>query len=228
MSWAAVALLALGAFALAAFACRLERRWWTSLLAALSLGLAGYAIQARPDLPSAARSDAPGREADPWASLEERRALVSSRYRSSSNQLLTSDAFARQGQYANAAAMARSATEENPADAEAWLALGNALVEHADGTLTPAALHALRRAGETAPDSLAPGYFLGLALIRQGQFLEGREIWERTLAGAGAGATGGDRSARAMMAERLERLDTLLLAMGAVPQAGPAGAAEAP
>ncbi len=225
-SWAAVALMTLAAFAIAAFVLKLERQWWTSLLVVLSLGLAGYALQARPDLPAATRAGALEREADPWASVEEREALLPSRYRSSSNLLLTSDAFARRGQHANAAAMAQGATEENPQDAEAWLALANALVEHADGTLTPAALHAFRRAGLAAPDALAPGYFLGLTLIRQGQFLEGRGIWERTL--TGSAAADGDDPARALMAERLQRLDTLLLAMGTMQQAGPTAPADAP
>ncbi len=239
MSWVIAIVMALVAFAIAAFVFGLERRSWTVMLAALSLGLAGYALQARPDLPASPRSDEGIGQASEWATVEERHQLIPSRTRSSNDALLIADAFARQGQYDTAATLLRGAVEENPQDAEAWIALGNALVEHADGTLSPAALHAFRSAAQAAPLSPAPGYFLGLALIREGKLLEGREVWQRTLAGSMPGeATGGELGpntgavprddARAMVAARLERLDTLLLTLGAPDQAATASPAQAP
>ena len=129
--------------------------------------------------------------------------------RSRSDKLLIADALARRGQFANAAALLSSATQENPRDAEAWLALGNVLVEHADGSLTPAALFAYRHAREAAPGSPAPGFFLGLALVRQGALVEARGVWAEALAGSDA-----DDAARPLMAERLARLDTLLTQAG--------------
>src|SRR5690606_41474148 len=59
MTWLVAIALALAAFAVAAFALRLEPSGWTTVAAALALGLAGYAMQASPDVPGA-----PSRPAD--------------------------------------------------------------------------------------------------------------------------------------------------------------------
>lgn len=204
--------LALAAFALAAFAFRIPRAGWTTFAAALALGLAGYALQASPGVPGApaAGSRAPG-EVD-WAYVDARKEMVAEARRSRSPQMIVADALARQGQYANAAAMLGAAVSQNPRDGEAWLALGNALVEHADGALTSPALLAYRRASEVEPASTGPGYFLGLALIRQGRVMEARGVWQSTLETAAEDAAG-----RAALAERLARLDELLASEGAVP-----------
>lgn len=225
MSWVLVLPLALAAFALAVWTFRLERALWTTLLAALAFGLAGYALQAHPDLTGAPRPAAAADRQSQWATVDARREMVGDRYRSGSNRLLIADALARRGQFANAAAMLRGAVAENPADTEAWLALGNALVEHAEGVLTPAAVHAYRRADETAPGTAAPGYFLGLALIREGRILDARQVWQATLDAADPGSTP-DEAPRALLAERLARLDTLLAQTGALPPS-PDGAAQA-
>jgi cytochrome c-type biogenesis protein CcmH len=223
MGWLLIVLLALAAFALAAWAFHLERRLWTTLLAALALGLVGYATQARPDLPSAPhRAAAAGGEMQ-WGSVEARKEMISARYRSSSNRMIIADALTRQGQFGNAATLLRGTVAENPRDGEAWVALGNALVEHAEGSLTPAALYAFRQAAVAAPQSAAPGYFLGLALVRQGRIPEAREVWQATLARAG-----GDDEPGALLAERAARLDTLLAQAGALPAAPSANPAPEP
>ena len=216
MSWPFVLLLAGAAFALAAFAFRLDRGLWMTLLAALVFGLAGYAFQARPGLSGSPTAQRLVDEQEQWASVEARKEMVTGAMRSRSDKLLIADALARRGQFANAAALLRSAAQDNPRDAEAWLALGNVLVEHADGALTPAALFAYRNARENAARSPAPGYFLGLALIRQGAVLEARQVWGEALAG-----TDEADPARALLAQRIERLDTLLAqAGGPLPQSG--------
>lgn len=214
MSWALVLLLALGAFALAAFAFRLERRLWTTLLAALVFGLAGYAMQASPQLPGAPRQAGDTGEQVQWGSVEARKEMLSAGEQSTSDRLLIGDALARRGQFANAAIMLRGALEQDPTDGEAWLALANVLVEHAEGSLTPAALYAYRQASEHTPGSAAPGYFLGLALIRQGRIPEARQAWQATL------ATAQDGAPRALLAERAGRLDALLAQAG-MPMSGP-------
>jgi cytochrome c-type biogenesis protein CcmH len=125
--------------------------------------------------------------------------------------------MARQGQYANAAQFLTGATRANPRDFEAWLAQALALVEHADGVLTPAALYSFRRAAALDPTHPAPGYFLGVSLIRQGQLLEARQVWAETLAAAPADAAG-----RAPLADRLARLDGLLGAAASAAEGPPA------
>lgn len=205
-----VALLALAAFAIAAFAFRLPRALWTSLAAALVFGLAGYATQASTDLRSAPAVAAPEPELSEFDIVAQRREFVADSEVSRANLLYTADAMARRGRYIESSQLLSGITRENPRDFEAWLALGNTLVNHADGALTAPALYAYREAAAIAPDHPGPGYFLGVALIQQGRFVEARQIWAETLANTAEGAKG-----RGALAGRLARLDELLGAAGA-------------
>jgi cytochrome c-type biogenesis protein CcmH len=205
MTWVLAIALALLAFAAAAFVFRLPRHGWTTMAAALALGLAGYALQAHPGLPGAPASP---RKLDPQlgaALIESRQAMIKEDARSRSPKLVSADAFARMGRYADAVTFLDGAVADNPRDAEAWLALANALVEHADGALTPPALLAYRRAQEADPTAAGPGYFLGLSLIRQGRMEEASQIWRETLQAAAPDAAG-----RAQLAALLERLNATL------------------
>ena len=212
MTWLLAIALALAAFALGAFAFGVARQGWTTFAAALALGLAGYALQASPGLPGAPAPAARAPDEIDWAFVDARKEMVAGNRRSGSNQLIVADALARRGQYANAAAMLRDAVKQNPNDGEAWLALGNALVEHADGVLTQPALLAYRRAAELDPTAAGPGYFLGFALIRQGRLMEARGVWQATLETSAQDAAG-----RAALEERLARLDQLIAGAGTVP-----------
>jgi cytochrome c-type biogenesis protein CcmH len=212
MSWVLAIALALAAFALGAFVFGVARRGWTTFAAALALGLAGYAMQASPGTPGAPAADARERDQVDWAFVDARKEMVANADRSTSRELIVADALARQGQYANAAAMLREAVRANPRDAEAWLALGNALVEHADGALTQPALLAYRRAAELDPASAGPGNFIGFALIRQGRLMEARQVWQSALETAGE-----DSAGRAALEERLARLEQIIAGGGAVP-----------
>lgn len=206
MSWVIAIVVALAAFGLAAFVLGVPRQGWTSFAAALALGLAGYALQASPGIPGAPAAPRAAREIDSGFSyVDERKEMVGSTARSTNNKIVTADALARRGQFANAAALLRGAVHDNPRDAEAWLALGNALVEHSGGILTQPALVAYRRASTLDPGGVGPGYFLGLALIRQGELMEARSVWQATIEGAAEDAEG-----RALLEERLVRLDALI------------------
>lgn len=123
--------------------------------------------------------------------------------------LITSDAFARRGDPLRAAGFALSAVTENAGDGEGWTALGNALVEHAEGQLTPAALYAYSQAERSAPGSPAPDYFLGLAWLRSGEPDRTRAIWSALLARAPR-----DAPWRPVLAARLARLETLMAQTG--------------
>ncbi len=205
MSWFLAAALALIGFAIAAFAFRLPRRLYTSLLAALALGLAGYGLQASPTIPAAPKSSTPQANAADFDLVEARREMLAPADYSGQDMLIVADAMTRQGQFADSAQFLAGLTRANPRDFEAWLAQGNALVEHAGGVLTPAAFYAYRRATALKPDHLAPGYFLGVSMIRQGRMMEAQQVWTETLSAAPTDAAG-----RAIMAERLARLDELL------------------
>lgn len=196
------------AFAFAAFGLRLPKSGYSLFGAALLFGLAGYALQGRPGEP-ASPGKATAEDAETGELIVQARREFYDPDVLPSRFLITSDAFARRGDYAGAAAFARNAVEENPADTEAWTALGNALSEHAGGQLTPAAIYAYSQAEQRAPNSPAPGYFLGLAMLRTGQPERTREIWAELLAAAPESARW-----RPVLAERLARLESL---MGAVP-----------
>lgn len=215
MIWPVVMLLALAAFGVAVLAFRLPRITWTSLAAALVFGLAGYTLQASTGLPGAPRDGSSRTYTDEWQLIEARKLLVADGMRSHSNALVTSDAFARRGQFIEAAGFARNALAENANDFESWLALGNVLVEQAGGALTQASLYAYRQANALSPTHPAPAYFIGLSLIRQGRMMEALGAWR----GALNGMDEADTPARAFMAERVGRLEAMLGEMGALPSA---------
>jgi cytochrome c-type biogenesis protein CcmH len=202
--WVPVIALAGLAFLAAVLVLKLPRAGYSLLGAALLFGLAGYAVQGRPGQPSAPAAPLAEPAETGELFVTARRAfhdpaMLPSRF------LITSDAFARRGDYARAAAFARSAVRENADDVEAWTALANALVEHADGRLTPAALHAYREAARREPRAPGPRYFLGLAYLRAGDPARARALWAEALAVAPA-----DAPWRGLLAARLARLEALL------------------
>ncbi len=215
MTWAMVILLALASFAMAVLVFRLPHATWTSIGAALVFGLAGYTMQASPDLPGAPQSAVAETYVDEWQLTDARRLLVGEGLKSRSNSLVTADAFATRGQFTDAAGFLRNALSENPDDFEVWLALGNVLTEQADGVLTQASVYAYREASRIVPENPAPSYFLGLALIRQGRMMEARGVWRGALEQMGEEET----PARAFMAERVARLESMLGQAGALPPA---------
>ena len=204
MSWLPIALLAALVFILAAFVLKLPRRLWTLFAAALTFGLAGYAWQGSPGLggaPAAPAADA----------SESGEALVAARRSMFAGELppprwiTVADAFTRKGRYENAANMLRNAVAENPDDPEAWLALGNVLVEHADGALTPAATYAYDRAEQLGPDHPGAPFFVGIALLRSGEPRQARDAWAELLA-----RTPVDAPWRGQLEYRVRILDQLL------------------
>ncbi|RXZ66434.1 tetratricopeptide repeat protein [Pelagerythrobacter rhizovicinus] len=206
MSWLPAIALAGALFLIAAFALRLPRGGWAAFGAALLFGLAGYAFQANPDVPAAPKAAVPEVNETSAAMIEARRAMFDSTMQAS-DFVLVSDGFARRGQYADAAQMLRSVVRENPGHAEAWVALGNALVEHADGNLTRAAVYAYARAEQAAPGHPAAPYFHGLALLRAGRPREASALWAQAIAEAPAGAEWVEP-----MEQRLEKLEALIAA----------------
>ncbi len=205
MSWLPVIALAGLAFLAAVVLLRLPKAGYTLLGAALLFGLAGYALQGSPGTPASPGKPAAGNAQTGELMVQARRDFFDSPMLPS-RFLITSDAYARRGDHERAAAFAESAVAENPNDVEAWTALGNALAEHAGGQLTPAAIYAYGQAERRNPRSPAPGYFLGLAMLRSGQPERTRAIWAELLAAAPA-----DAPWRPVLAERLARLEAMLM-----------------
>ena len=203
MSWVPIILLALAAFAIAAFALRLPRGGWTMLGAVLLFGLAGYAWQGSPGRPADPRVqlDDPGEAG--WQLVQARRQFYDSTRQLPRYQIVA-DAFTRQGRHDDAATVLRGGLDDNPRDGEAWTALAIALTAHAQGQVTPAADWAFERAAAANGGNPAPGFFRGAALLETGDLDGGGEAWAAALAGADP-----DSAGARVLRERLELLDRL-------------------
>ena len=214
MSWVLAVGLALGAFVVMAALFRLPRLAWSSVLAALALGLAGYAAQGNPAMPGSPRAAAQEVSGEGENLVELRRAVLPPEQWSQHNALITADALARRDRFSDAATMLLGAVRGNPRDGEAWLALGNALVAQADGAMTPAAQLAYRRAEAAAPESPGVPFFIGLAELQAGRFADTLGLWNEAASRAPEGS-----DARAQIEERVARLDQLLQQLRAMQDA---------
>jgi len=209
MSWPLVILLAVSAFVVLAFVLKAPRPGWEAIGAALLLGIAGYGLQGSPGVPGAPKPPAETIARDPAALVRDRKSLSGNGEVAGDNWVVIADGLARNGQYANAAEILRGAVEKDPRNGEAWLAMANALVAHAEGQLTPASLYAFRQAAQAAPDNPGPPFFLGLALAQSGRLGEARELWRRLLQ-----STPADAPWRSDLELRLRRLDEFIAAQG--------------
>jgi cytochrome c-type biogenesis protein CcmH len=208
MGWAVAIGLALAAFALLVLAFKAPRQGWEAIGAALLVGLAGFAFQASPAQPGAPKQPEQRADTAGKALVEARRQLAGEGGPIAANRwVVIADALARNGQYADAAAVVRGAVEQEPNNAEAWLAMANNLTAHAEGNLTPAALYAYGRAGQANPQDPGPPFFLGLALASSGKLVEGRALWADLLERSPADAPWRDD-----LKARLERIDAFIAA----------------
>jgi cytochrome c-type biogenesis protein CcmH len=214
MSWAWAFLLAVAALGLVVLMIRGTGKGlagWEAVAAALLLGIAGYGLQGSPDLPGAPKTPVEKISGDPAALVAARKSLSGKDMPLDSNWVVVADALSRHGQYADAAGILLGAVDKDPRDADAWLALANALVGHAEGTLSPAALYAYRHAAEAAPGHPGPPFFLGLAMAQSGRFAEARQLWADLLQ-----RTPPDAPWRADLQDRLDRLDALIARQAAM------------
>ncbi|HSQ95067.1 MAG TPA: cytochrome C biosynthesis protein [Croceibacterium sp.] len=218
MIWVWVIGLALVAFAAMVLAFRLPRAAWTTALAALALGLAGYAAQGSWNMSGAPKEAAPLEPGEGANLVELRRAVLPDEMWSSHNAIITADALTRRDRYADAATILLGATRANPRDGEAWLALGNNLVAAADGAMTPAAQLAYRRAEGAAPQSPGVPFFIGVMQLQAGNFVGARGLWSEAAKRAPEGS-----EARQTIESRIARLDAIMQQMMKMQQAQPHG-----
>ena len=216
MTWVLIVLIALAAFAALVWVFKLPRSGWEWAGAALLLGLAGYALQGSPGQPGAPKSPVENSGTADAALLAQRQAMGSA-FGSGQSWLIVADGLSRQGQFGAAASVLRTAIHQNPKDADLWVALGNALVGHGDGFISPAAQFAFQRAATISPTHPGPPFFMGLALAQSGRLAEARAIWARLLEQAPK-----DASYRADLESRLARLDAMIGAQPGAPPTGPA------
>lgn len=204
MTWVFILLIAVAVWGIMAFVLKLPRTGWEIAGAALLFGISGYALQGHPGQPGAPQAPVENAKLADQTLIKQRQEMGSA-FGQGQSWLILADALTRQGQYGAAADVLRSAIAKSPKDADLWVALGNALVGHTDGIITPAAQFAFQKAANIAPDHPGPPFFMGLALAQTGRLAEARGLWADLLARSPA-----DAPYRADLQERLARLDSML------------------
>ena len=218
MTWLVVLLAAAAVFAALVLVCKLPRSGWELVGAALLVGVAGYALQGHPGRPGAAKPPVETLETADEAMLQQRQSMGEA-FGAGQTWLIIADGMSRRGQYASAAQILRKGVQESPSDPDLWVALGNALVAHSEGFISPAAQFAFQRAATIAPQHPGPPFFMGLALAQSGRLPEARTIWAELLSRAPAEAPW-----KTDLEARLARLDSMIAQSGPAPGASPGAA----
>lgn len=189
---------------------------WEAVVAALLVGLAGYAWQGRPALDGSPRSG----EQRASAALDERliglRNTLGNKFSPGARWLTLSDGLARSGDSQDAVNILVSAVHAYPKDADLWAGLGTALVMHGGGVLSPAAEYAYQQALAVQPGARSALFFYGLSLAQNGQAGPARSMWVELLDGLPP-----QSPFRAEMERNIAMLDGLGAGNPAAPSTGP-------
>lgn len=179
----------------------MPRSAFEPVAAALLLGLAGYALQGSPGQPGhpVQADDSTSRANE--AEIAVRKEMGQQRFGNGPSWLMAADGAMRAGSPIAAVTFIRSGLKQNPRDPDLWVGLGNALVVHSGGMVSPAAIFAFQKAAEISPEHPGPPFFMGLALAQSGQFVQARAIWSELLKRAPA-----DAPWKADLEQRLARL----------------------
>jgi len=207
MGWVIAAGLAIALMVGLVALGRMPRTAWEITAAALLLGLAGYAWQGNPGMGGSPKDAGTGKAGQFDEQLAEQRRGMAERYGQAGQWLMLSDGLGRQGKTKEAANVLLAGLKQSPTDANLWLGLGNALVAHADGVVSPGAEFAYRRAMAIDPEAPAPPYFYGLALARAGQLQGAKELWVPLAAKAPEGS-----KIKAELELNIARIDAMLAA----------------
>lgn len=176
MGWLALLLLSASSLGVL-WLLRVRRGFLTASAAALLLGASGYALQGSPNSPGAPAQGGGGHEVLP---LTDARHAFYGYFTPAETWLRLSEALARDGKSEDAVGILQNAVKHYPGDAQLWIGLGNALVDHARG-LTPPAELAYKRAEQMSPGYPGPPFFYGLALARSGDRQEALALWQQIL-----------------------------------------------
>ena len=159
------------------------------LAAALLVALAGYAWQGRPTMAGAPKAPpAPTRQL-PDSAFAEMRPDLMGQFNNAAHWLSLAESYQRTGNTKEGVEIIQNALRRTPNNADLWVGLGNALVQHGGGLMTPAAELAFDRALQIAPDHPGPRFFYGIALAQGGRFDEAEQVWHQLLASAPPSAT---------------------------------------
>jgi cytochrome c-type biogenesis protein CcmH/NrfG len=181
MGWIILIALVAIAFALLWRFANLPRTALELLGAALLIGLAGYAWQGSP-----AQSGSPVTSREAAGKVDAEAMIAQRKMRTGTGDegawLDMGDALARVGATQEAVLAMRSGIRDHRNSPDLWTGLGNALVAHGDGVVSPAAIFAYQHAANISPEHPGPPFFYGLALARQGNTQEAANVWRGLLA----------------------------------------------
>lgn len=214
MTWIVVLAIAAVVFGAMAFLLKLPRAGWELTGAALLVGVAGYALQGSPGMPGAPKAPVENKRAADEALIKQRQQMGDG-FAQGQSWMILADGLARQGQYGAAAEVLRKGTQQFPKDADLWVSLGNALVGHSDGMITPAAQFAFQKAANIDPAHPGPPFFMGLALAQSGRLADARAMWDELLRRSPA-----DAPYRGDLVERIQRIDSMLAMQSGAATAG--------
>lgn len=176
MIWLWLALVAIVTAGLMIWAGRIPAAARPLVGAAIMLGLTGYALQGSPGLagmPIAAAPDTSGF----GEAIKDPRQGMADRFGPAAKWLVVSDGFARTGKTELAARTLQRGLQEQPDNVDLWVALGNALVAHGGGQMSPSAALAFDEAARRSPDHPAPPFFAGLAMAQGGDLKGAERVW---------------------------------------------------
>lgn len=161
---------------------KLDRSAFELTAAALFLALAGYAWQGNPAL-----DGQPVRSAESNDTGEvpaDLRKTFASSMNAEGQWLGLADALIQAGRPRSAVSLLVEATHKAPRNPDVWVGLGNALVVHGGGQMSPAAQFSFEKASEISPNHPGPPFFLGLGLAQAGKMDEAGNVWRALLARA--------------------------------------------
>lgn len=148
--------------------------------AVLFLAVAGYAWQGSPGL-SGKPTPPPAEVRTPDNEAAVERQKMFSKIGSDADVLRSADGLQSQGLTLYAIAIIKNGLEKRPQSADLWVGLGNELVIHSGGMMSPAAQLAFQRAEAIAPDHPGPPFFMGLAYAQAGQLDRAETVWRALL-----------------------------------------------
>ncbi len=186
---------------------KLPRKAYELTGAALLLGIAGYAWQGNPGMARVSIEPTEKPNSFDDQSIDARNDM-GERFGSAREWLVFSDSLNRAGKHGAAANYLRNGVKEHPEDPDLWVGLGNALVVHADGAITPAAQFALQKAADISPEHPGPPFFLGMTYAQSGKIDQARAVWTELLDGSAE-----DAPWRADLESRLATLNRMQPAM---------------
>lgn len=182
MAWLFVLIFAFIALGLLWRFGKLPRAGLELALAAAFVGIAGYVWQGAPSQPGSPVMSKAAAMTPPDMALMTARGATMDRYGDAAKVVEFADTLDRLGLTREAVIAVKTGMRKEPNNVDLWVALGNALVVHGGGTLSPAAEFAFQRGAQISPEHPAPPFFMGLALANSGRAEDAGQVWRGLLA----------------------------------------------